>query len=66
LPRHVAVALQWASNMTWKGLKPFVYQVKGIYEKSIKKVLPVELEQYQHYWQRSETLPQWDITITLD
>jgi hypothetical protein len=59
----VEVALKWASNMTWKGIKPLVYQVKTIYEKGIK-VLPKQLKQYQHYWQRSETLAQWDITIT--
>jgi hypothetical protein len=25
--------------------------------------LTLELEQYQPQWQRSETLPKWDITI---
>jgi Rhodopirellula transposase DDE domain len=59
----VEVALKWASNMTWKGIKPLVYQVKTIYEKGIK-VLPKQLKQYLQYWQRSETLAQWDITIT--
>jgi transposase len=58
----VEVALKWASNMTWKGIKPLVYQVKTIYEKGIK-VLPKQLKQYQHHWQRSQTLSQWDITI---
>lgn len=58
----VEVALKWASNMTWKGINPLVYQVKTIYEKGIK-VLPKQLKQYQHYWQRSQTLSQWDITI---
>jgi transposase len=59
----VEVAIKWASNMTWKGIKPIVYQVTTIYEKGIK-VLPEQLKQYQPYWQRSETLAQWDITIT--
>jgi hypothetical protein len=26
-------------------------------------VLSATLEQYQPFWQRSETLPKWDITI---
>ncbi len=32
------------------------------YEKGVK-VLPHELKQYLPSWQRSETLPKWDITI---
>ncbi|MEH2318489.1 ISAzo13-like element transposase-related protein [Nostoc sp.] len=35
---------------------------EATYEKGIK-VLSQELELYQNYWQRSETLPKWDITI---
>ncbi|WP_442948697.1 ISAzo13-like element transposase-related protein [Nostoc sp.] len=58
----VETAVQWAANMTWKGISPIVHQVKATYEKGIK-VLSQELELYQNYWQRSETLPKWDITI---
>lgn len=52
----------WAANMTWKGISPIVHLVETTYEKGIK-VLSQELEQYQPQWQRSETLPKWDITI---
>jgi Rhodopirellula transposase DDE domain len=31
----VEVAVQWASNMTWKGLKPMVHRVEATYEKGI-------------------------------
>ncbi len=48
--------------MTWKGIAPIVHYIEAIYETGIK-VLPQELEQYQPFWQRSETLPKWDITI---
>ena len=48
--------------MTWKGIAPIVHHVETIYEKGIK-VLPKELEDYYPFWQRSETLPKWDITI---
>lgn len=48
--------------MTWKGISPIVHRVEATYEKGIK-VLSQELELYQNYWQRSETLPKWDITI---
>lgn len=58
----IEAALQWAANMTWKGIKPIVHRVEALYAKGIK-VFSDELERYQPYWQRSETLPQWDITI---
>ncbi|MBN4006865.1 hypothetical protein [Nostoc sp. LPT] len=48
--------------MTWKGIAPIVHRVETTYEKGIK-VLSQDLEQYQPFWQRSETLPKWDITI---
>ncbi len=59
----VETALLWASNMRWKGISPIVQRVETTYEKGIK-VLPDELKHYQHFWQRSEILPKWDITIT--
>jgi hypothetical protein len=58
----IEVALQWTSNMTWKGIAPIVHFMAGTYEKTIK-VLPEVLKRYQPFWQRSETLPKWDITI---
>jgi hypothetical protein len=58
----VEAALQWASHMTWKGIAPIVHLMAGTYEKSIS-VLPAVLNRYQPFWQRSETLPKWDITI---
>lgn len=58
----VEAAFQWASNMTWKGITPIVHLVQTTYKTGIK-VLPQELEQYKPFWQRSETLPKWDVTI---
>jgi hypothetical protein len=58
----VEAALQWASNMTWKGIAPIVHMVEASYEKGIK-VLPETLAQYLPFWQRSETLPKWDVMI---
>jgi hypothetical protein len=49
--------------MSWKAMSPVVYLVDGIYEKGVK-VLAEELEAYLPFWERSETLPQWDITIS--
>jgi hypothetical protein len=60
--QSVEAAVQWAANMTWKGIAPIVHRVETIYDKGIK-VLPTELEPYHPFWQRSETLPKSDITI---
>jgi len=58
----VETAVNWASHMTWKGINPIVNLIETTYEKGVK-VLPHELKQYLPSWQRSETLPKWDITI---
>jgi transposase len=58
----VETAINWAAQMTWQGIKPIVHLVETIYEKGIK-VLPHELKKYLPSWQRSETLPKWDIKI---
>lgn len=58
----IDAALIWASNMTWKGIAPTVSLVEGIYEKGVK-ALAKELEQVLPFWQRSETLPKWDVTV---
>jgi hypothetical protein len=55
-------ALNWASNMTWKGISPIVNLVETTYEKGIKVLLD-ELCQYLPSWHRSLSLPKWDITI---
>ena len=33
--QSVEEALQWASNMTWKGIQPLIHLVEGPYEKNI-------------------------------
>lgn len=58
----IDAALTWASNMTWKGISPTVHLVEGIYEKGVKAGAS-ELEQLLPFWERSETLPKWDVTV---
>jgi Rhodopirellula transposase DDE domain len=58
----IEAAVNWASNMTWKGIEPVVNLVDTIYDKAVT-VLPQELNQYLSSWQRSDSLPKWDITI---
>lgn len=38
----VTAALEWAINMTWKGVSPIVHLVETVYEKSVK-LLPEDL-----------------------
>ena len=58
----IEAAVQWASNMTWNGLYPIVHLVENIYEKGVVASAK-ELKSLQPFWERSETLPQWDLTI---
>lgn len=58
----VATALNWAANMSWKGIAPIVHLLTTTYPKGIK-VPQSELEEYLLFWHRSATLPKWDITI---
>lgn len=60
--QSVEEALQWASNMTWNGIKPLVHLVDGTYEKNIT-VPKDELADYQQQWHPSESLPKWDVKI---
>jgi hypothetical protein len=55
-------ALEWASNMKWKGHTPVVHLVERVYEKGIKVCQEV-LEELKELWQRSETLPKWDVVV---
>ncbi len=58
----IEAAVEWASNMTWKGIQPIVHLIEGTYEKGIK-VAPGELAAYRDHWHPSQTLPKWDVTI---
>ena len=58
----VEEALQWASHMSWNGFEPLVHLVEGIYPKKIT-VPKDELDVYEQQWQRSESLPKWNITV---
>ncbi len=48
--------------MTWKGKKPRVYLIKDTYEKGIRASRS-ELNELKTFWQPSQGLPKWDITI---
>jgi hypothetical protein len=48
--------------MTWRGNHPVVDVVETVYEHGVK-VTGEELEKYERRFERSETLPKWDVTI---
>lgn len=58
----VEKTIEWAKNMTWKGVKPIVKIVEQTYEKGIKPS-STELAECQKFWHPSEKLPSWDVTI---
>ncbi len=58
----VETALQWASNMKWHDFTPIVEFVETDYPKGIK-LSAEQLSSFSEQWQRSETLPKWDVTI---
>lgn len=61
----VQTVVNWAANMTWKGLKPMVHLVETTYEKHIT-LSHRDLKPFLPFWQRSETLPRWDVTVGLN
>jgi hypothetical protein len=54
--------LEWAKNMTWKGIQPVVNLSQTIYQKGIslskKAMLAIEAR-----LERNPILPKWDIMI---
>lgn len=58
----IHTAVEWASNMTWKGMNPTVELINGTYEKGVK-VCRGEMKELQQYITRSTDLPKWDVVI---
>lgn len=53
-------ALQWASTMTWKGIKASVSLLAGVYETGVK-LTKFEMSKFEPQIRRSDNLPKWDI-----
>ena len=56
------VILQFALRMCWNGRHPTVKRLEGDYRDGIR-LSKKEMKPYQARWQRSQTLPKYDITI---
>jgi len=55
-------AIEWTKTMTWKGLQPIVDFLEIVYPTKVK-VHKKALEKFEKRFERSYTLPKWDVTI---
>lgn len=62
LLNSVEAAIEWASTMTWNGVKSVVHLLNKTYEKGVK-LTKKAMKAYEERLQRSETLPKWDVSI---
>jgi len=54
--------IDWASTMTWKGIKPVIHFCDKIYQKGIK-LTKKEMRAFERKILRSYSLPKWDVII---
>lgn len=59
----VETALKWASTMTWRGVKPIIELVEGVYERGVT-LSRTEFRPVQERLERSENLKKWSLKIT--
>jgi Rhodopirellula transposase DDE domain len=62
LLNSVEAAIEWASTLTWNGVKPVVHLLNKTYKKGVK-LTKKAMKAYAERLQRSETLPKWDVSI---
>lgn len=58
----IETALKWAATMTWKGLRPIVREVQGVYARGVR-LTKAAFRSIAARLQRSATLPKWNLTI---
>ena len=58
----IETAIEWASTMTWRGIKPIVHYIKDVYEKGVR-VAKKEMKYYEARIKRAAILAKWDVTI---
>lgn len=60
--RTVDTMLEWAKNMTWKGLKPIVTLSRKVYAKGVT-LSKSAMQAVEARLERNPLLPKWDILI---
>ena len=62
LLNSIEKTMEWAGNMTWRGLSPVIHFVKKVYDTGVS-VTKKKLKKYLGRFKRSEKLPKWDVVI---
>ena len=60
--RDADTMLEWAKNMTWRGLKPAVELSRQVYAKGVK-LSKTAMQAVAERLERNPLLPKWDILI---
>lgn len=55
-------AINWASTMTWKGIKPMVILWERTYEKGVR-LTKKAMKPYEDRLERATALPKWNVVI---
>ncbi len=62
LLNSIGKAINWASSMTWKGIRPVVHLLDRVYKKGVR-LTKKEMKPFENRIKRSKKLPKWDVTI---
>jgi hypothetical protein len=55
-------ALDWARTMTWRGVRPLVHLLEGVYETGVR-IGKSAFRPIATRLKRSTTLPKWSVVI---
>lgn len=59
----IDAALEWASTMTWRGLRPLIHRLKDVYERGVRLTRSA-FRPIARRLNRSKTLPKWSVVIS--
>ena len=59
----VETALKWASTMTWRGVRPIIELVEGVYERGVT-LSRMEFDPVLERLEKSANLKKWSVKIT--
>lgn len=60
----IATALSWAKTMTWRGVRPIVHLLEGVYERGVR-MTKKEFQPFAARLKRSLLLPKWSLVIPI-
>jgi hypothetical protein len=59
----VEKALSWAKTMTWRGVRPIVHLLEGVYQRGVR-LTKKEFKPFAARLKRSPSLPKWSLEIS--